>query len=167
MKNGNLLVEVNGNKRYSAAARKDDECIFWRWQRKTAIVKFDAFSPKENGEEVEEMAKYLRSKIKMSRLSFVWGRTYQQFWTRKQQREYSDIVYYKPGSSRASLQKRKLKVGWRHSDVFADEMLRKHQSGFQTTRYPSSMVTAKLSGTNHVYTPGLYYNANLVGEGKK
>ena len=135
------------------------------------IVKFDAFSG-GNGEEVwKEMAKAFEAKNKDVKIELRFEKDLPAVLNKENSKgEYSDIVYYNLGQqsqfTETQLNSKKVED---ISDVFADENVKKNINP-DFVNNPVSQFYG--DGKNYLapimYTPGgLYYNANLVGEGKK
>ena len=138
---------------------------------KKRIVKFDAFSG-GNGEEVwKEMAKAFEAKNKDVKIELRFEKDLPAVLNKENSKgEYSDIVYYNLGQqsqfTETQLNSKKVED---ISDVFADENVKKNINP-DFVNNPVSQFYG--DGKNYLapimYTPGgLYYNANLVGEGKK
>ena len=135
------------------------------------IVKFDAFSG-GNGEEVwKEMAKAFEAKNKDVKIELRFEKDLPAVLNKENSKgEYSDIVYYNLGQqsqfTETQLNSKKVED---ISDEFADENVKKNINP-DFVNNPVSQFYG--DGKNYLapimYTPGgLYYNANLVGEGKK
>ena len=135
------------------------------------VLKFDAFSG-GNGEEVwKEMKTAFEKKNPDVEVKLRFEKDLPAVLNKENSKgEYSDIVYYNIGqqSQFTETQLNNKKVA-DISDVFADADVKKNVSA-DFINNPVSQYYG--DGKNYLapimYTPGgLYYNANLVGEGKK
>lgn len=135
------------------------------------IVKFDAFSG-GNGEEVwKGMTKAFEAKSKDVRIELRFEKDLPVVLNKENSKgEYSDIVYYSLGQqgqfTETQLSSKKVED---ISDVFADENVKKNiNPDFINNPTPQSYGDGRSCLASITCTPGgLYYDANLVGEGKK
>lgn len=135
------------------------------------VVKFDAFSG-GNGEEVwNELAEAFETKNPDVDVQLRFEKDLPAVLNKENSKgEYSDIVYYNLGQqsqfTETQLNSKKVED---ISDVFEDEEVKKNiNPDFVNNPVSQYYGDGKVYLAPIMYTPGgLYYNANLVGEGKK